>query len=934
MSHARIPTLCILLLAASLPQAQAQDAALQPGEAFVTRFAGTAGANGRAVINPNGTVGSIIDLRMPRRPPQGQHWVDEPQRNPVTAAEVGQVFGVALDEGPNVFVAATAAFGLHRTPDNAQWMPGMWGPGGPGGVYVLDRNRGYRPRVLAQVGLSGRPNSGAALGNIAYDKWHKQLFVSDLETGMIHRLRAADGADGGYYDHGTQGRANFLDAENKQPRSMTPIAFDPNSGARIADCQGKFDLTPECWNVAASGRRVWGLGMRREQGSGEVRLYYAVWSSPALGNAAWNQAAEDDKRNSVWSVRLGPDGNFDPSGVRREFLLPDFFVKQEDIARAGYSQPVSDIAFPECGGRAAMLVAERGGLRNLGLEADNPFAYPHEARTLRYELYQDGVWRPVGRYDVGFYNRQKDGEPFLRANCAGGAAFGLGYTDAWIASRSQPDQFVWISGDSLCSPDGPCNLPPPAPSAATPPTAPGQPAPTLASDQGAQGDDSEVHGLQGLREAAFDQLAPPAAFRPYPNDGSEPYPPAGPSLAYLIDTDINVDAAGNLIPDELTRNDATKIGDVAIYQVCAGPVAAAALPPPPPAPPEGLLWIEEGHIPELSHGWFYSHGREWSHYRWASHWPVMSHQRIQSWHDPRRTLIHDLRPSRVHNLFISVVHDVRPSWVHDRRRTVVHDEIRSRLHDPRRSQVHDLWRSVEHDRRLSVGGHPREQSHHNLLSQIGHVPVGSHLVALSLRNHVPFGSHATALSRRGHVPAGSHDPARSRQIVTTPSITHLTALSRRGHVPAGSHNAIASRGTVHSAAASKAQTTIPTIQHTTAASRATAHTKAASRRTGHSAAASRGTGHSATASRATVHSAAASRGPTHSAVASRGAVHSAVASRGPVHSTALSRARVHQPAASRGSKGGGTTTITRTPPKIVPQPRVQPPKKCPPGQRC
>jgi hypothetical protein len=822
----------------------------------------------------------------------------------VTAGEIGQVFGVALDEGPNIFVTATAAFGLHRTADNGQWMPGMWGPGGPGGVYILERSRGYRPRLFAQIGLSGRPNSAAALGNIAYDKWHKQLFVSDLETGMIHRLRAADGADGGIYDHGTQGRANFVDAEGNQPRSMAPIAFDPSSRARIVDCPGKFELTPECWNVAASGRRVWGLGVRRDPAGNEVRLYYAVWSSPALGNAAWKEIAEDDKRNSVWSIRLGPDGNFDPSGVRREFLVPDFFVKPEDIARAGYSQPVSDIAFPECGGAAAMLVSERGGLRNLGLDQENPFATPHEARTLRYELYQDGVWRPVGRYDIGFYNRQKEGEPFLRANCAGGAAFGLGYTDAWIANRSQPDQFVWISGDSLCSPDGPCTLPPPPPSAAAPPAAapPGQPAATPASAQGAEGDDSEVHGLQGLRETAFDQLAPPAAFRPYPADGSEPYPPAGPSLAYMIDTDINVDAAGNLIPDELIRNDATKIGDMAIYQVCAGPVAAAALPPPPAAPAAGLLWIDEGHVSDLSHSWFYSHGREWSHYRWASHWPVMSHQRIRSWHDPRRTLIHDLRPSRVHNFQISVVHDVRPSWVHDRRRTIVHDEIRSRLHDQRRSQVHDLRRSIEHDRRLSVGGHPREQSHHNLLSQTGHLPVGSHLVALSLRNHVPFGSHATLLSRRGHAPLGSHDPTRSRQVVTPPTIAHLAALSRRGHTPLGSHSNVASRGTVHSPAASMQKAPQPLV-----------------------------------------HSVAASRGK-HSVAASRGSVHSAVASRGPVHSPVVSRARVHQPAASRGAtkqqkavttpKTTRPTTVVRPPAKPAPQPRVQPPKKCPPGQRC
>ena len=60
---------------------------------------------------------------------------------------------------------------------------------------------------------------------------------------------------------------------------------------------------------------------------------------------------DDDKRNSVWSVRLGTDGSFDVADIRREFLMPDFFVKPEDIARAGYSQPVSDITFSDCSDR-------------------------------------------------------------------------------------------------------------------------------------------------------------------------------------------------------------------------------------------------------------------------------------------------------------------------------------------------------------------------------------------------------------------------------------------------------------------------------------------------------------------------------------------------------------------------------------------------------
>jgi hypothetical protein len=283
---------------------------IQPGEGYVTRFSGNRpGADG-PVIDTNGTVGSIIDVRAPRMPPLGQHWVDEPQRRPATAGEVGQVFGVALDDAnsPNIYLTATSAFGLHRAGND--WMPGMWGRGGgPGTVYRLDASTGYQPRVFANVTLNGRPNTGAALGNIAYDRINKQLFVSDMETGMIHRVRAADGADLGYYDHGTQGRVGFVNAENGERASLPPIAFNPASRARIDDCGARFDTSPQCWNFAAGGRRVWGLGVRHDVMKKETRLFYAVWSSPAFGQAAgWNQASDDDKRNTVWSIRLTTNG--------------------------------------------------------------------------------------------------------------------------------------------------------------------------------------------------------------------------------------------------------------------------------------------------------------------------------------------------------------------------------------------------------------------------------------------------------------------------------------------------------------------------------------------------------------------------------------------------------------------------------------------------
>jgi hypothetical protein len=256
------------LLAAGLllPVEALRAQPMQPGEAFVTRFSGTAtsGPQGDQVtIDTEGTVGSIIDVRSPGQPPQGHHWIDEPQRQPLKASEVGQVFGVALDgeNPPNIYVTATPAFGLHRTPDNANWMPGMWGPGGPGAVYKLDRANGYRPSLFARIGVANRPNTGASLGNIAYDRWNQQFFVSDLETGMIHRLRAADGADLGVWDHGAQGRTSFLDVEGKQTevsrRSPSIHRRAPASTTVRAD-RSRVRRNAGTWRLPAAACGAWG----------------------------------------------------------------------------------------------------------------------------------------------------------------------------------------------------------------------------------------------------------------------------------------------------------------------------------------------------------------------------------------------------------------------------------------------------------------------------------------------------------------------------------------------------------------------------------------------------------------------------------------------------------------------------------------------------
>jgi hypothetical protein len=793
--HTTITIIALL----SFDPAIAQQRGMQPGEAFLTRFSGVttsadpSGQRPTASINVNGTVGSIIDVRAPAFPPVGLHWMTEPQRNPVTAREVGQVFGVVLDDAspPNIYLSATSAFGLHFAPGKTEWMPGLWGAGGgPGTIYRLDASNNYRPRIFANIALNNRANTGAALGNMAFDRTNKQIFVSDLETGMIHRIRASDGTDLGAYDHGTQGRSKFFNVASSQQAALAPIAFNAASRARLADCPTGFERSPDCWNLAPSGRRVWGVGVRRDPATNQARLFYAVWSGPGFGATTWSALPEDEKRNSVWSVRIAPDGSVDASDVRREFLLPDFFMQKEDVARAGYSSPVSDITFSESSQRPILLIAERGLARNLGLTADQPFADPHAARALRYELDQSGRWQPVGRYDVGFYDRKNEGQPYVHANSAGGIAFGLGYADDFSSvDRAKADQFVWVTGDDLCSAEGPCRLPA-----------------GMQGTQQSEGDPSEVHGAQGLPENAVDALLPPAAIATYPASG-EPYPSVGPQLSYMIDADINVDQSGAAIAAEFSRSDATKIGDIAVYQI---PIVVSGPPLllPPPPPPGTLI---AGHDAAMTHAVVASHGAVPSHYwiashnPWASHSPGHSHS-LWSSHDPVVSSGGHFPPgsfghlppgSLVHLPPGSPIHLPPGSAPHLPPGSIVHLPIPSGVHLPIPSTIHLPGPSAVH---LPVpsGIHlPGPSSVHLPIPSAVHLPAPSsiHLPGPSAV-HLPPGSVV-------HLPPGSvvHSPPGSIIHPPAASVVHLPAASAV-HSPPGSVVHLPPGSVIHPPAAS------------------------------------------------------------------------------------------------------------------------------------
>ena len=409
---------------------------LDIGNAVVTGFSGVIAPDPRAprppnrtlidltFINPEGPSARIVDLASPDSLWDARLWPAAKPRD-ILAKDVGQVFGIALDDAPeaNIYLSATSGFGLYivkRAPDGAiermktggpgaQWQNGQFGlalQGGPGGIYKVDGRTGT-VSLFANVMLEGVPNPGPALGNMAYDNAHKQLFVSDLYTGMIHRFSTVDGAEPGpAFDHGVTGRP---------AAQLPPVPFDPRNRLNIAT--PRFDSTnPDSWGYAPPERRVWGLAMS------DGRLYYS----------ARNGAAAEGPQ--IWSVGIAKDGSF-ATDPRWELDVP---------AQPG-PYPVSDIAFSQKG---AMILAQRAPVA--GSYDYSAFTKPAEPRVLRYWLENPDDPKTPSKwiaqpeeYAVGYAGTFR--------NTNGGVALGNGYGYGQNGRLGEAvcEYALWTTGQNL-----------------------------------------------------------------------------------------------------------------------------------------------------------------------------------------------------------------------------------------------------------------------------------------------------------------------------------------------------------------------------------------------------------------------------------------------------------------------------------------------------
>jgi hypothetical protein len=325
-----------------------------------TGFTGTA-----AVITQQGGPQAdglqVIDISNQGSAPIGSNWGAAPFYPTAgvnwSVAEIGTVFGTALDDDGNIYVTHTSAYGdtFNQCGGPMTWGDALGSVSGnlPGAVYKVSTSTGLASLLVALPNQSDPayvgglyPTNGdesyPGLGNIAFDCGTENLYVSNHEDGAIYRVTKS-GAVLTAWVHAT----GTVHAGNAVP----------NAGPGFVDLRAH--------PVTGRGQRVWAVQPH------EGRLYYSVWRED---NCPWR--VDPNVGNEVWSVDLVDTGvnagDFVPGTEQLEIDMA--FYPYATTAAGETSSPIADIAFTD---ECCMLIAERSMINDTISDA-------HESRLLEF----------------------------------------------------------------------------------------------------------------------------------------------------------------------------------------------------------------------------------------------------------------------------------------------------------------------------------------------------------------------------------------------------------------------------------------------------------------------------------------------------------------------------------------------------------------------
>jgi outer membrane protein OmpA-like peptidoglycan-associated protein len=277
-----------------------------------------------------------------------------------TKANLGDLFGMTLDNSGNIYVAATSIYS---------------GPVGGGlstgaGVQKMGQIYKIANSTAAPSAFRLLPSTGAGLGNLHYDCERNSLYATSFDTGLIYQLNNVTGATLSTWDHG----ANLASAVDAAGAPLSPAR--PAIAATVTD--------PTDVRFTALGRRPWAVAVHQN------RLYYSIINN--------RQDLHNGIPNEIWSVALDSTGTA-MAPARLEIQLPFFGTN--------YSNPVSDITFGPMGD---MFVAEHS------MNGNSIAFAAHNSRALGYSFVPGSGWtlpNPAA-YKIGTY--------LTKTNAAGGVA--------------------------------------------------------------------------------------------------------------------------------------------------------------------------------------------------------------------------------------------------------------------------------------------------------------------------------------------------------------------------------------------------------------------------------------------------------------------------------------------------------------------------------